>query len=154
MTALRQAWPTPSTPHPIVIIGAGAIVRTAHLPAYRRLGLPISGLFDINADTAAATARQFDIACVFPTLEAAAAADDAVFDVAVPGDQILGVLQGLPAGSAVLIQKPMGDTLDAARRILAACRERRLVAALNFQLRFSPNVLALQDLLSSRRLGD
>ena len=44
MTDLRQAWPPPSTPRPIVVIGAGAIVRTAHLPAYRRLGLPVAGL--------------------------------------------------------------------------------------------------------------
>src|SRR5207342_3263498 len=32
---LSQAWPRPAHPRPIVIIGAGAIVRTAHLPAYR-----------------------------------------------------------------------------------------------------------------------
>src|SRR5262249_56602791 len=43
--------------------------------------------------------------------------------------------------------------VEAARRILAICQERRLVAALNFQLRFSPNMLALADLVSSGRLG-
>ena len=45
---LTQAWPRPSHPRPIVIIGAGAIVRTAHLPVYRRLGYPIAGIFDID----------------------------------------------------------------------------------------------------------
>ena len=34
------------------------------------------------------------------------------------------------------------------------CRERRLVAAMNFQLRFSPNVLALRDLLERGLLGE
>ena len=34
------------------------------------------------------------------------------------------------------------------------CRERRLVAAMNFQLRFSPNVLALRDLLARGLLGE
>src|SRR5438093_159854 len=59
---LTQAWPQPSQPRPIVIIGAGAIVRTAHLPAYRRLGLPVAGIFDIRTDAARATAAAFDIA--------------------------------------------------------------------------------------------
>ena len=47
----------------------------------------------------------------------------------------------------------MGEDLDAARRILATCSDRRLVAALNFQLRFSPNMLALNALVKEGRLG-
>ena len=38
MRDLLQAWPRPTRPLPMVVIGAGAIVRTAHLPAYTRLG--------------------------------------------------------------------------------------------------------------------
>lgn len=154
MTNLRQAWPAPSRPRPIVIIGAGAIVRTAHLPAYRRLGFPITGLFDIRPDAAKETARQFGVATVFGTLDEACASRGAIFDVAVPGDQILGVIGCLPRGAAVLIQKPMGEDLAAARSILDACRERRLVAALNFQLRFSPNMLAVRHLVEQQRLGE
>jgi len=154
MLALRQAWPAPSHARPIVIVGAGAIVRTAHLPAYRRLGLPIAGIFDVRADAAAGTARMFSVPTVFATLDEAAARTDAVFDVAVPGDQIHAIVERLPEGSAVLIQKPMGENLESARRILASCRERRLVAALNFQLRFSPNMLALRQLVQEQQLGE
>jgi predicted dehydrogenase len=60
----------------------------------------------------------------------------------------------MPPGAAVLMQKPMGRDLADARRILAVCRERRLLAAVNFQLRFSPNMLALQDALRRGLLGD
>ena len=151
---LRQAWPVPTRPRPIVIIGAGAIVRTAHLPVYRRLGFPIAGLFDINPDAARETARLFDVRIVFRTLREASTIGGAVFDVAVPGDSVLPVLAALPSGSAVLIQKPMGEDLPSAREILQICRERRLAAAINFQLRFSPNVLALRDLLDRGALGD
>ena len=154
MTALRQAWPVPSHPRPIVIIGAGAIVRTAHLPAYTRLGFPVAGLFDVRSDTARDTAKLFGLDTVFATLDDACAVRGAVFDVAVPGDQILGVLCRLPVGAAVLIQKPMGEDITAARRILDTCRARRLAAALNFQLRFSPNMLALLELVEERRLGE
>ena len=153
MTDLRQSWPLPSRPRPIVIVGAGAIVRTAHLPAYRRLGFPIAGLFDIREQAAHDTAAQFDVPTVFSSLGDAAATKDAVFDIAVPGDQILSVLHCLPHGAPVLIQKPMGEDLAAARRILDLCRERQLAAAMNFQMRFSPNVLALRDLVERQTIG-
>ena len=64
------------------------------------------------------------------------------------------MLRCLPEGSAVLIQKPMGEDLAMARDIRDMCRERRLTAAMNFQLRFSPNMLALRDLLSRGALGE
>jgi predicted dehydrogenase len=148
-----QAWPTPTHPRPIAIIGAGGIVRAAHLPAYRALRLPVAGVFDRQTDVARATADAFAIETVFPTLGAAAAAPDVVFDLAVPGDQILGILTQLPRGAAVLIQKPMGPDLETARAIHACCRDRGLMAAVNFQLRFSPNVLVLRDLLARGALG-
>jgi predicted dehydrogenase len=152
-TQPAQAWPRPTSPRPIVIIGAGGIVRTAHLPAYRTLGFPIAGVFDLKADTARSTAGAFAIDTVFPTLAAAAATTGAIFDLAVPGDQILGTLTQLPRGAAVLIQKPMGTDLAAAAAIRACCCERGLTAAVNFQLRFSPNILALRDLLARGSLG-
>ena len=154
LNAPRQAWALPSRPRPIVIIGAGGIVRTAHLPVYQRLKFPIAGLYDIRIDAARDTARQFGISRVFASMPEASGAADAVFDVAVPGDQISGVLEHLPQGAAVLIQKPMGEHLEDARRILQICRDRRLVAAMNFQLRFSPNMLALRDLLAHDSLGE
>jgi predicted dehydrogenase len=153
-TDLRQSWPLPSRPRPIVIIGAGGIVRTAHLPTYHRLKFPVAGLFDTNPRAAEDTARRFAVPKIFADLDEASQFPGAVFDVAVPGDQIHGVLQHLPPGAAVLMQKPMGEHLASARRILAVCCERRLAAALNFQLRFSPNVLALRDLLARGNLGE
>lgn len=154
MTHLRQAWAVPSQPRPIAIIGAGGVVRTAHLPVYQRLKFPVAGLYDINLEAARDTARRFGVSTVFSSLAEAAMSPDAVFDVAVPGDQIIGVLKELPRGAAVLIQKPMGEDLATARSIVGICRDRGLVAAMNFQLRFSPNMLALRDLVASRELGD
>ena len=152
-TDLTQAWPRPAHPRPIVIIGAGGIVRAAHLPTYRALGFPVAGLFDVRQDSARSTADAFAIDTVFATLADAAATPEAIFDLAVPGDQILGILAQLPRGAAVLIQKPLRPDLAAARAIHECCRDRSLTAAVNFQLRFSPNVLALQDLLTRGALG-
>jgi predicted dehydrogenase len=153
MMDLRQAWPRPTCPRPIVVVGAGGIVRAAHLPTYRALGFPIAGVYDLRSDAARATADAFAIGTVFPTIAAAAGLADAVYDIAVPGDQILGILGQLPRGAAVLMQKPMGPDLAAAAAIRTCCRQQQLTAAVNFQLRFSPNVLAVRDLLSRGALG-
>ena len=150
---LTQAWPLPSHPRPIVIIGAGAIVRTAHLPAYRRLGFPVAGVYDVDAERARETTREFDIATAFTSLADAVPTTPAIFDLGVPGDQIVGILEQLPHGAAVLIQKPMGHDLGEARRILDCCTQRNLTAAVNFQLRFSPGMLALRDLVRGKTLG-
>ena len=153
MTDLTQAWPRPTRARPIVVIGTGAIVRSAHLPAYARLDYPVAGFYDIDGERAGAAAATMAGAVIFPTLDAAARQPGVVFDLAVPGDQVVGILQRLPEGAAVLIQKSMGHDIVEARRILDCCTERRLTATVNFQLRFSPNVLALHDLIGRGGLG-
>jgi predicted dehydrogenase len=150
-TKLQQRWPMPSHPRPIVSIGAGGIVRDAHYPAYRKAGFEILGVFDAHAPAARRTADAFGVKHVFRTIEEATAAENVVYDVAVPADQIVPVLRALPERSVVLIQKPMGRDLAEAKKILTLCRSKKLVAAVNFQLRFSPNMLALKDAI---RLGD
>ena len=151
---LRQSWPRPSAPKPIVVIGAGSIVRDAHLPTYKRLGFPVAGIFDVNAKASAERAAAFSIPRVFESLDEAASMREVVFDVAIPPENIAGVLERLPVGAAVLIQKPMGRDLADARRIVLICHERELRAAMNFQLRFAPNMLAIEDALERGVFGD
>jgi predicted dehydrogenase len=150
---LTQSWPLPARPRNVVLIGAGGIAASAHLPAYREAGLTVSGVFDVRESAAAGLAAKHGIEQVYPSLQAAASAPDAVFDVAVPADAVLSVVEALPVGAAVLIQKPLGRDLAEARRIVALCEERKLTAAVNFQLRFSPNMLALRDALERSLLG-
>lgn len=136
------------------MIGGGSIVRDAHLPIYARLGFPVAGIFDLNPAASRERADAFGIPRVFDSLAAALDSPGVVFDVAVPPAAIADILDGMPASSAVLIQKPMGRDLADARRIRHICRERRLTAAMNFQLRFAPNMLALHDALTRGLLGE
>lgn len=149
---LRQGWPLPASPRPIVIIGAGGIVNDAHLPAYRLAGLPVAGLFDIDSGRAQELASRWETRA-FGSLAEAIATPDAVYDLALPPAAHAEVMNQLPDGAAVLIQKPMGRNLDEATEILAICRRKRLVAAVNFQLRFSPMMLAARDALERGWLG-
>jgi predicted dehydrogenase len=151
--SLRQAWPAPSNPLPIVTIGAGSIVADAHFPAYRKAGYPIAGVYDLDAARARSVAEKFGVERVFGSLDEALATQGAIFDLATPPAAHRPVLERVPVGAAVLIQKPMGADLDDATAILDVCRARKLVAAVNFQLRFAPMMLAIKDALDKGLLG-
>src|SRR3546814_1348261 len=64
------------------------------------------------------------------------------------------ILSALPAGAAVLLQKPMGLDLAAATAIRDVCRARRLTASVNFQLRYSAMMLAVADAIARGQLGE
>jgi predicted dehydrogenase len=152
VAALRQSWPRPGAPKPIVIIGAGGIVTDAHLPAYKLADLQVAGVFDLDAERAKAVAAKWDTHA-FATLDEAIATPGAVYDLALPPAAHLDVLPRLPDGAAVLLQKPIGRDLAEATAILQLCRAKQLKAAVNFQLRFSPMMLAVADALERGWLG-
>jgi predicted dehydrogenase len=151
---LHQSWPRPSCLRPIVIIGAGDIVRDAHLPAYRKAGLRVAGVFDLRREVAEARAKEFNLPRVFDSVAEAVAVPDAIFDLGIPPKSQEDALEKLPDGAAVLSQKPMGNSLDMAKRIVAICERKHLRAAVNFQFRFCPSMLAIQELVKRGELGE
>ena len=150
--ALSQSWPMPSRPRPVVTFGAGSIVGDAHFPAYRKAGFPVAGLYDPDRSKAEKLAAEWGVRA-FASVAEAAAVEGAVFDLATPPARHAGVLEALPDGAVVLIQKPMGNDLAEAADILNICRRKKLKAAVNFQLRFAPMMLALKDAIAKGWLG-
>ncbi|MBV7530205.1 Gfo/Idh/MocA family oxidoreductase [Chitinophaga sp. sic0106] len=141
--------------HPIFLIGAGGIVNSAHLPAYKLAGFSVEGIFDLSTEKAAATAAGFQIPRVFSSLDEIiqAAPDGVVYDVAVPGSAMIAVLEQLPHGARVLLQKPMGENLEQAAQILALARQKKMLAAVNFQLRYAPFILAAKEIINKGEIG-
>lgn len=152
-SSLKQSWPLPAKPRPIVTFGAGSIVGDAHFPAYKKAGFPVAGLYDPDRSKAERLAGKWGVK-TFATLEEAAGVENAVFDLATPPARHADVLRALPDGAPALIQKPMGSNLAEATEILQICRSKRLAAAVNFQLRFAPMMLALKDAIAQEWLGD
>jgi predicted dehydrogenase len=148
--------PLPKTARPIIIVGAGGIVHDAHLPAYQKAEFPVAALVDANVEKATALAQKYSVPLATASLEEAIRKSprDSVFDVAVPAGAILSVLPFLPDGAAALIQKPMGNTLEEAEQILAISRKKGLTAAVNFQLRYAPNMLAARQIADAGLIGD
>lgn len=143
-------------PRPVLIIGAGGIVHDAHLPAYRKAGFTVFGLYDLDESKAGSLANDFGIPRVFKTLESAIgqAPENVIFDLAIPPSGFLQVLDQLPDGAVVLLQKPMGQTIEEARAIRDLCHAKKLTAAVNFQLRFAPAVVRARQMIEEGLLGE
>ena len=156
LTEIAQKAVLPQRVRPIVSIGAGGIVRDAHQPAYQLAGFPVVAVYDLLKDRSESLARTFGISKICDSLGEAisTAPENAVFDLAVPASAICDVLAELPDGAAVLIQKPMGEDLVQARQIVELCRSKGLLAAVNFQLRFAPAVMAARDLIRRGAIGE
>jgi predicted dehydrogenase len=140
----------------IVIIGAGGIVKDAHLPAYAKAGFKVEAIYDQDIDKAKKLAKEFEIpvACEhFNELIEIANLHNCVFDIALPASAIVKVLLELPDGAGVLIQKPMGENLEMAKTILKICRKKKLVADINFQLRQAPYIAKAREIIDIGLIG-
>lgn len=156
MTPIPYKPELPQTKQPIVIIGASGIVKDAHLPAYKMAGFEVFGITNRTFARAEAMAADFGIPNVYKTVADAVknAPANAVYDITVLPEQYIEILEQLPDGAAVLIQKPMGNDLAEAKGILEVCERKKLVGAINFQLRFAPFVAAARHLIQEGIIGE
>lgn len=146
----------PANQRPIVLVGAGGIVRDAHLPAYAKAGFEVAGITDLQRDRATTLADKYAIPQVYDGVAAAVAAApaDAVYDIALPPEAHVAVLEQLPDRAAVLLQKPLGNHLPEGIRTREVCRRKGLVAAVNTQLRFAPYVAVARELIAAGTIGE
>ncbi|ADY51056.1 oxidoreductase domain protein [Pseudopedobacter saltans DSM 12145] len=141
---------------PIVIIGAGGIVKDAHLPAYKKAGFEVWGITNRTRERAEKLAIAFNIPHVFDNVAdaVAAAPKNAVYDITIMPEKFVETLEQLPDGAGVLIQKPMGDFIAQSYEILEVCRRKNLVAAINCQLRFAPYTMAAKAMIEQGLIGE
>lgn len=140
---------------PICIIGAGAIVKEAHLPAYALAGFTVKGITNRNITKANDLAQQFNIPNVYGSLDEMIDANEnnIVYDFALPASEIVSVLEKLPQGATVLIQKPMGENMAEAKAILELTQQKQMLAGVNFQMRFAPFVQEARRMIRDGEIG-
>lgn len=140
----------------IGICGAGGIVNDAHLPAYRKAGFRVVGIYDRDREKAERTAARFEIDKVYSSLaELAGDSRVQIVDVAVPATENLGVVKAVAgAGKALLIQKPLAEDLETARRTVQVLERHQVLAAVNQQMRWEPGVRTCRDLMDRGLLGE
>src|SRR5258708_33717444 len=105
----------------IGIVGAGAIVTSAHLPAYTKAGFRVAAIFDREIDRARAAASQFGVPRVCASVEELLA-DPAIgiVDIAVPPVYQPPIARAaMAAGKHLLCQKPLAWTIEEAAALVA-----------------------------------
>src|SRR5690625_2570838 len=103
----------------IAIVGAGEIVNSSHLPAYKMAGFNIIGVYDIYGKKAEYIAYKFNIRNVFLTLDDLLKHPEVeVVDIAVPAKYQLEVVEQVTQkGKHVLCQKPLAETISTSKKI-------------------------------------
>lgn len=81
--------------------------------------------------------------------------DIQLIDVSTPGDSHYDVvLAALAAGKHVLCEKPLANTLDQAREMLAAANKAGVINMVNFNYRRVPAVVLAKRLIEEGRIGE
>ena len=139
----------------VAIVGAGTIVRVAHLPAYRKAGFSVRGIYDTDRARADALARSFNVPRVYDELSALLNDTTVdIVDVAVPPEQQPQVARAVAAaGKHLLCQKPLAWTAIEAQEIVDAAATAGIVLAVNQQTRWAPALQASRRALTEGLLG-
>lgn len=139
-----------------IIVGCGAMSAAWFRAAAEIDGLEIVGLADLDRDRAAARAAEFHLDIPVDS-DAVALIErlkpDLVFDVVVPEARRDIVLAAFQRGCHVLSEKPLADTLDHARELVAAARAAGKVHAVIQNRRYFEGTRRAQRFVASGAIG-
>lgn len=140
---------------PIAIVGAGGIVDGAHLPAYKKAGLQIVGITDVDQDRARDVAARHGISTVYPNLQTLLSESNAkVIDIAVPPAVQRDIfIEVAKSGRHILAQKPLATNVVDGEKIIQAARDAGIIAAVNQQLRFEEGIAAAYKMVDLGWVG-
>lgn len=141
----------------VVLVGCGAMSRQ-WLDAARQIdGLAIAGLVDLDAERAQTRAREYDLsnAVIGTSLDAVLdeTKPDAVFDVVVPAARREVALSAFAHHCHLLTEKPLADSPENARAIIAAARQAGRLHAVVQNRRYVANVRRVRRFLDSGAIG-
>lgn len=137
----------------IGVIGAGFIVDSCHLVAYKNMGFKVAAITaKAGADE---VAKKHGIPKVYPTFKELC--DDPeidVVDIAIPPDYQLEVVKyAAKKGKHILCQKPMSIELNDTKEIVKIAEEAGVTLAVNQNCRWAPASRIIKSLLDNGFLG-
>jgi len=140
----------------IGIVGCGGVVKSAHLPGYKRYGQRVVGVYDVRPEATVGVRDQFGVETVFGELdELLSNPEIEIVDVAThPDVRPALVRQALAAGKHVLAQKPLAGDLEVARGLAEEAERLGLKLAVNQNARWAPAWRVATLLIEQGAIGD
>ena len=137
------------------VAGTG-FIGPAHVEALRRLGIEVAGLSEIDLQRGQERAAALKIGKVYPTF-GEMLADPAIDVVHITTPNYLHYPQvkaALLAGKHVICEKPLAMDSHEGGELVALAKQKGLVNAINFNLRFYPLSHQAHAMLKSGQLGE
>ena len=160
-TATTPSAVPPQTTHGgVAILGCGTIAHSAHLPAYQKHGIGVTGVWSRSPGTTANTRDEFpSVGKVYGSPEELLADEEVRFvDIATgPEGRLRWIEAAIDAGKHVLAQKPLvSDPADLERlpAVLDRAEAAGLRVAVNHNARWAPPFREATLLLRQGAIGD
>ncbi|MEK7830374.1 MAG: Gfo/Idh/MocA family oxidoreductase [Acidobacteriota bacterium] len=137
------------------VVGTG-FIGPAHIEALRRLGIEVAGLVGSSPERAAAKAEELRLDKAYESFEALISSRE-INVVHITSPNHLHYPQAkaaLEAGKHVVCEKPLAMTPQQSAELVALAKERNLVNAVNFNIRFYPIVQHARAMVQSGEIGD
>jgi predicted dehydrogenase len=140
----------------IGIVGCGGVVKSSHLPGYRRYDQRVVGVYDVRPEATDGVREQFGVETVFGDLaELLSHPEIEIVDVATHPDARPAIVrQALEAGKHVLAQKPLAPDVPTARQLVEEGEQVGLKVAVNQNGRWAPAWRAATLLVAQGAVGD
>ena len=119
--------------------------------------LEIVGLVDIREEAARGKVERFKLRDAMVSTDMKSVLDqtspDVVFDCTVPEAHTQVTLEALEHGCHVLGEKPMADSMENARKLVAAAEKAGKIFSVIQNRRYDPRIRKLRAFLDSKRIG-
>lgn len=133
----------------------GGFMAAVHSRAARAAGAATAILASSTAERAAVAVRELGIERPARDIDEVLASDADVVHVCTPNATHAGyALRVIDAGKHVICEKPLATTVEDARALAAASRERGIVAAVPFVYRYHPMVREARARVAAGEIGD
>ena len=137
------------------VVGTG-FIGAVHVDALRRLGVEVTGVVGSSPERAAAKAREAGLPGPYESFEAMLADERVdVVHITSPNDAHFAQARAaLEAGKHVVCEKPLALTSAETGQLLQLARDSGLVHAVNFNIRFYPQVQEARERVRAGEIGD
>ncbi|MCL4544650.1 MAG: Gfo/Idh/MocA family oxidoreductase [Chloroflexi bacterium] len=143
----------------IGLIGPGNIAQSAHLPAYRKLGLNVVAAADINPAVLTAMQQRWGVEALYTDYREMLEKERLdVVDITVherwSDVKVEAVRAAAAADTHILIQKPLAETYAQCAAMVEAARTAHVKLAVNQNARWAPTFYAAKQFIQVGGLGE
>jgi predicted dehydrogenase len=139
----------------VAVAGLG-FIGPAHIEALRRIpNIEVSAISDIDPETAKAKAQALGIEKYTDDFDELISGDIDCVHICTPNNlHFIMAKKALLAGKHVICEKPLATTIAEAEELVALAKEKKLINAVHFNIRYYPLIRQMKVMREKGELGD